>query len=601
MFFGRFHNLNIGKKLIFVIVLSSLVVFLCMCLVVFSLTKESTVRSIRDIGYQQISEGRRIADNACSYLRGIADIYSSDSFVQSCARNGTRLNGQRNNARLQEMLQSQRYMLNAVIYNLDGAPVSYMAIDGSHGPVGQAGRAPFEALRSERKSYQWEYIDEGSDALFVADNSPKICLWHTIKGSNNSSIIGVMAISMDIRRLLRFDMPFNSNYYRQFFLLEEGSGMEISNYTSDHIPPETARVLIDNIASEGSSANFTFRSEGQLRYLFGARILDTSLYVCCAISGDNVGLYDRSMRLTMLLAVIAFLASTVPMLMYVYRRLTKPLELLSASMNSFAEGNFQAKLRFDSDDDIGRLARTFNRMVEDNHALIEKTYVSQLRAQEAELQLLQSQINPHFIYNLTNSIQWAALRHGEQEIADAAYSLGQMLRLCLNRGENIITVERECELVGCYLQLQKTRYADRIQYEIEVEDAAWDALIPKLIIQPLVENSIVHGAANKGGATKLCVTASAADGRLRICVEDDGAGIPPEVLKLLPDRYRSRSASSSGYAIRNINERLKLMYGQDFSFIIESEAQRGTRIRIELPLKLAEEGEEDIHAGPDHR
>ena len=153
-------------------------------------------------GYRQTANqrGRRIADNACSYLRGIADYYSSEPRVRSfftTSKNGT---GTQQSQYLFSLFQKRQYVLGIILYRLDGTPSQYMTIDGSEEPLSQASRETFQALIHGTTPYAWEFVPQRGNVLFKQDNSPKICLWHVVKGANNASLIGVMAVTMDTRR-----------------------------------------------------------------------------------------------------------------------------------------------------------------------------------------------------------------------------------------------------------------------------------------------------------------------------------------------------------------------------------------------------------------
>ena len=205
---------------------------------------------------------------------------------------------------------------------------------------------------------------------------------------------------------------------------------------------------------------------------------------------------------------------------------------------------------------------------------------------------MQAQINPHFLYNMLNAIQWQALKSGNKEIADIAYSMAQVFRISLSRGRSIISVKQELDLVSYYLSLQKYRLGKKIDYEDVL-----DRQIPKLILQPLVENSIVHGMA-KDSSLNLVISLSVAlseDGKLlHFVIQDNGCGIPPEILRYLPNEVIPAAAEqgqrpnkSNRFAVKNIYDRLTLVYGSDFTFRIHSE--HGTSIEIILPVKEIDE------------
>ena len=218
-----------------------------------------------------------------------------------------------------------------------------------------------------------------------------------------------------------------------------------------------------------------------------------------------------------------------------------------------------------------------------------------MQKRKAELKALQAQINPHFLYNTLNAITWQAADQGVPEISILSNSLGKFFRISLSRGKEVITVGEELEHVENYLRIQGIRYKDKMQYELQAAEDSRDLFIIKLVMQPLVENSIYHGIKLKKDmghirvSTKRCVRD---DGIQTLCliVEDDGEGIEEERLKEIQEGLaRGRISEASGYGIYNVNERIKLYYGDAYGLSIESEYKKGTRATIQIPIHTTEE------------
>ncbi len=248
--------------------------------------------------------------------------------------------------------------------------------------------------------------------------------------------------------------------------------------------------------------------------------------------------------------------------------------------------SFNTKEPLESQDEIGMMNRMFNHMVEENNRQIETIYLLELQERQAELDNLQSQINPHFLYNILDTIHWSALRNNNREIADMAYSLAQVFRLSLHRGERKIPLEDEKKLVEYYLQLQKMRYKDRLEFKLEFSQDTLELKVPKLLLQPLVENAVIHGIGNRSHTVHIHVAVWWKEGYLFLRVKDDGCGIKPEKLRCLLDDTitdTERDRKGSRYALRNIQQRLKLEYGEDYKFSIESEWGQGTRVTLIFP------------------
>jgi two-component system sensor histidine kinase YesM len=301
----------------------------------------------------------------------------------------------------------------------------------------------------------------------------------------------------------------------------------------------------------------------------------------------------RSGLLVPLLMALALLVCTWPLSAIVSRALSRSTKELSAAMQKFREGDFSQQVQVRGEDEIGQMSLAFNQMATDVRELIEKNYVMALRERESELDALQAQINPHFLYNAMDSLYWQAEETGLGALAEDILALSKLFRLLLSQGKSEIPVRSEIELIGYYLQIQKMRFSQKLSYEIDVEEAVMDCLIPKLTLQPFVENAIVHGLEKSidGGFVKI--RGRLEGDRMAFAIEDNGVGMRQE------DADRMLKAGESGnyvkarighYAISNIKERLVLRYGKSAGLDIRSDPSMGTMVRVTLPASELQVG-----------
>lgn len=264
---------------------------------------------------------------------------------------------------------------------------------------------------------------------------------------------------------------------------------------------------------------------------------------------------------------------------------TKPISKLLSSMQRVKAGNFQEKVDFMYQDEIGRLGAQYNAMIDHIHQLINRVFKLQLKQKEAELRALQAQINPHFLYNTLDTIYWKARKAGAEETAEMIYALAGLFRLTLNRGEDFISVDNEKKLIEHYILLQKKRFDDKLAYEIDFEEKILPCKIPKLILQPFVENAVIHGAEKKEAATLITVRGYCDAGQLHFIITDNGVGIEDAVLaELKQDRVRHQERSNQGgFAIQNVKERLDLYYPGQYQLLITSKKGEGTQVEIIVP------------------
>lgn len=285
--------------------------------------------------------------------------------------------------------------------------------------------------------------------------------------------------------------------------------------------------------------------------------------------------------LVMILFFILTLIGGSVIISWVVRRIAYLVE----SMKTVQSGNLRIHLENDCEDEIGILYDNYNRMIERTAELMEEQYQMGQRLKSAELKALQSQINPHFLYNTLEMINWLAHAGRTSEICSAVIALSKYYRLTLNRGEDILSLDKELSHVEYYIRIQNIRYPGKLVYCQEVSRDILDGIVPKITLQPLVENAIIHGIfekKDKQGTIKIrgCMEE---DRTVCLTVEDDGVGIDDETLRHILDG--SIRSQGSGYGIRNVNARIQMMFGEEYGLFYESEVGKGTRITIRFPLR----------------
>ena len=260
-----------------------------------------------------------------------------------------------------------------------------------------------------------------------------------------------------------------------------------------------------------------------------------------------------------------------------------PLNRLRMLMSRVEEGNFAVEADVVSKNEIGQLAHGFNVMIERIQLLMTRVVQKEKEKRKAELAALQAQINPHFLYNTLDAIVWMA-EFKQPEAPVMADALAKLFRLSLSKGEDVVSLRQELEHVENYLIIQKMRYKTKFDYRIEAEEEANGAMIPKLIVQPLVENSIYHGIKAKRKKCNLLVRALIDGGDVVIQVADDGVGMSGEKLSriLLADNVSEKKMG--GIGVHNVLERIRLYYGDEYGIEYYSIESVGTVVEIRLPL-----------------
>ena len=249
------------------------------------------------------------------------------------------------------------------------------------------------------------------------------------------------------------------------------------------------------------------------------------------------------------------------------------IERLTHFMQEVQEGSMDMQMESDDRDEIGMLYRGFGSMMKRIRTLINEVYLSKITQKEAELKALQAQINPHFLYNTLSLINWKALAAGEEDISRMTLALSTFYRTALNRGRNVLQVETELSNTRAYLEIQSMLHDGNFDYEIEAQTEILQCESLNLILQPLVENAIHHGIEEKtDGRGKITVRGWKEDNCVWFMVEDNGVGMEQEVAdKIL-------TMESKGYGVRNVNERIRLCYGEKYAMKVESVVGKGTKM-----------------------
>ncbi|XEC93356.1 sensor histidine kinase [Paenibacillus tarimensis] len=287
--------------------------------------------------------------------------------------------------------------------------------------------------------------------------------------------------------------------------------------------------------------------------------------------------------------LISFAVSLI-LIYFICTILTNRLLNLNRQISKVSKGNFDSVLEVDGNDEIGLLSRQFNQMVYNIKELMEEVQRSneqknqlQLNQNEMKLKMLASQINPHFLYNALESIRMKAHINGEREIAQTVKLLGRLMRKNLEISGKKILLEEEIEIVRCYLAIQKFRHGDRLDFELNLDPGTEKISLPPLIVQPIVENAVIHGLERKPEGGKVKVDVSFADNGVRIKVSDDGIGLTQERLKAVMASLQNHEATRIG--ISNVHQRILLTYNSDCGFRIESAVNKGTVVQFVIPME----------------
>ncbi|MCC3259514.1 cache domain-containing sensor histidine kinase [Paenibacillus polymyxa] len=279
--------------------------------------------------------------------------------------------------------------------------------------------------------------------------------------------------------------------------------------------------------------------------------------------------------------------------------IAQPIFRLMSYMRTAETGDLTVRQWSERGDEIGMLGRSFNWMLEQIRCLMSLSELRERQKRDAELRSLQEHIKPHFLYNTLDTIHWMARKNGADEVSDMVGALSRLFRLGLSKGDDFIPLSSEIEHISSYMQIQQTRYRDRIRWELNVPDGLKDLFVLKLMLQPVVENAIYHGIKARRGPGTICVEAKAEDGKLLLTVRDDGAGMTAErlcelrewleiPLEAMEGRRKQKEVRTNGrsYGMLNVQARIRLSFSEEYGITLDSKEGTGTCVTITHPLLL---------------
>lgn len=275
------------------------------------------------------------------------------------------------------------------------------------------------------------------------------------------------------------------------------------------------------------------------------------------------------------------------------RSIAGPIRRLMQTMRRVEDGDLHVRSQVSSRTELGQLSDSFDHMIAKTAELMDERLRSEEQKRKSEWKALQAQIQPHFLYNTLDSIIWMSHAGRNAEVVEMTSALALLLRSSIGDGSDTNTLKKEIAHVRSYLTIQKMRYNEKLRYEIDLDPQTEDCLLPKLILQPLVENAIYHGIKVKQQGGTVRIESLLEEDRLLITVEDDGVGMTPEQLETILDKKES-DAESTKIGVYNVNERLQLFFGPDA--VMKYYSTPGVRTMVMLVLPIVRGKEEDSHA-----
>ena len=472
----------------------------------------------------------------------------------------------------------KKVLLNKSLYSYRNVVMDYSGLEWYQGAI----QKPYDMVITGPNRHQFFDTDDET-----------ISLSREIQDYEDGTFPGVILINLNMNKITEICASFQENTSGALGILNESGEAVYLNGDAGNVAVQDIDMKeLSEILEQYPENSFRIRLGGT-KYLITKERMDSTGWYLINILPYSWLLSDLwKISMVIVLAVAGTLVVTLLSLDRILTNVIQPLKKLERHMARVTIENMNEQVNITTDDEIGHLAGNFNSMLERIENLKEQVVEEQEDKRRYELQALQAQINPHFLYNTLDSIIWMAETQ-DSNIVAMTEALAKLFRISLNKGNEEILLKKEIEHVKNYLIIQSMRYADKFTFEICVEPEVEKCRIIKLILQPIVENCIYHGIKKKRGSGHIRIRAFREECNLIIKVEDDGCGISQEMCrKMLSYEVEPENISGSGIGVKNVNERIQLRFGKEYGLSYQSEEGKGTTVTYLLPYSTEEKENE---------
>lgn len=425
------------------------------------------------------------------------------------------------------------------------------------------------------------YEANGSSLWGITGEKNRICVAKAILDFDTMKPAGYINIVYENSYLSDILADNSSKYSGASYVVNTHGTIMVANkegYVGENFPVKLSDLRASN------TSRYDMFSSTQAFYFVGNEMPNG----WSLVQTVSVKEFNKEMNHLIVLAagiVLLVLGISLGFVWYVTSRIAYPAKELMESMKTLAKDNEYPRVKIVSNDEIGMIGLEYNKMAENIETLIEKVYKMELTQKQAELEFLQMQINPHFLYNALDTISWMALAKGNMDVSEMTIALAELLRATIKK-ESFITLREEMNTVKDYLLIQQERFGDKISAEYFVEEDAYSCMVPNFILQPVIENAIIHGLEPKIEKGKVSINISIQDEFLTFLVEDNGVGMDEKEILDLYKKCRENNTKQS-IGLKNVYRRLLLCYGEASMLKIESKKEQGTRISFLIPRNIS--------------
>jgi len=434
-------------------------------------------------------------------------------------------------------------------------------------------KADWDQIMDNKGNLVWLNLDR--DPLFIAGGS-------SIYDVDNLKKIGYFVLEYKKTALYKYYNQIKLTQQGELFIIDQ-DGQMISHKNESMINSRPNAAYINRIIGGGKQGNFSEQVDGRRQIITYQQIGDIGWKLVSVIPAENYWIQSLILKNWMLLIFLSVFILAILLAYFTSNSISKPIRQLSDMMKNVEHDRLDVSFQYNSRNEIGVLSRNFNRMIVRISYLINQVYQEELLKQRSQLKYLMFQINPHFLFNTLETINWLARIQGAPDVGKLSKALGDLMREAI-KGKEMVTLDREITNVNKYVYIQNYRYADKFQFNIDMHPDTLRVVVPRFILQPLVENAIVHGLELKLGQGSIEIRSCFQGDNLVLTVTDEGQGIEPAQLSEIQKALSGKAEEvQTGIGLLNVHQRIQLHYGKAYGLSIHSTSGSGTTVQLVLP------------------
>ncbi len=584
------NNMSLKQKLLFIMLMGVSMIASVSFLSIYILSSTYNRLLYRSMSETMSYSAKEITDYL-SKMENLTELFLSDDEVQKTLVSLT--NAQESGDKAPNLVREAGICVQNYYFNNADGILKYITLYTQASVIRTnlivAGEVPEEIQQLLRqKAQQKDGAPSWTDDYM---NEYGLFLSRTVRKIDGLELapLGTILLEIDMNQLVKASTNFEQQYGNPMYVIR-AKGQEL--YHTANLSEEA----METIAFETIDQYDIRTIDGSSYFITHGSIPKFGWDYYCLVSYEEVRDKIMNVQWVCIGLTIFVFAAIVGLTTNLTGKLLIHISSLKERMKRFAEDNMSVPAPLydytDRQDELGILNRQFDEMSRTIISLIRENYVNELLKKEAQVKALENQINPHFLYNTLDSIKWRAKSAGEKDISDMVEALGRLLRTTLSRKNDAnYTVGKEMEVITAYITIQKMRYEDRLQFENHIESRWYAQQIPRLILQPLVENAIFYGVEMEVDACRILLDAEKKGNRLSIYVRNTGSEMEEDLLNKL--RRNELSPQGNGVGLLNIDDRIKIRYGESYGLRLYNEREYAV---AELVIPAECEGEGDATA-----